>query len=263
MKDEWWEERGIAYRANVFNDSRRTLVFIHGLGNTCSLWEAYEAALENDFNILTYDLRGHGFSRRYKSYADYDLRTLADDLQALLGHVGIQSCSLVSSSIGTLVALLYVHNRSETVRSNFLLAPIYKHHSLTDEEIRRTDFPLMNLLSRIPFASRSGKRMDYSRAGHAADLDFGRLFSEIRGLSLRVFLFYLHQMSAFKDHGLWSQMRVPTTIVHGTKDTFAPYDLAVDLSKAIPGARLVTLEGANHLAILNNREEIIERIRNQ
>jgi pimeloyl-ACP methyl ester carboxylesterase len=81
-------------------------------------------------------------------------------------------------------------------------------------------------------------------------------------MSLRVYLFYLHQLNTFKEYGLWSQIRIPTTIVHGTNDSFAPYPLAVELSKVIPGAKLVTLAQANHIVIINNRQDIIRQIRN-
>ena len=261
MKDELWEERGIAYRINAFDDSRRTLVFIHGLGTSCSGWAPFEAALENDFNILTYDLRGHGFSRRYQSYADYDLKALADDLHALLDHRGISSCSLVSTSLGTLVALLYLYHYPGTVRTNLLLAPVYKPHSPPGAEKGSRRFSFMNLLSLMPLARRNRNRVDYSRFENAADLDWGRVRLEVRSLSWRIFLFYLHLMDHFADHALWSQIRVPTTIMHGTKDSFSPYHSAVELSKVIPGAKLVALEGANHIVIINNKKEIIEQIR--
>jgi pimeloyl-ACP methyl ester carboxylesterase len=264
MKDELWEERGIAYRTNTFDSSRKTLVFIHGLGVTCSGWQPFETALENDFNILTYDLRGHGFSRKYRNYADYDLKNLADDLRALLDHLGIRSCSLVSNSIGTIVALLYVHYYPGTVRSNLLLSPIYKQqHSPAGAGERSRHSRLMNLLSLMPFAPHSGKRMDYSPFEYAADVELRRIVSEIRSLSLRIFLFYLHHMNAFADYAWWSQTSISTTIMHGTKDTFSPYRSAVELSKAIPNATLVTLEGANHILIINNKKEIIAQIKNQ
>ena len=264
MKDELWEERGIAYRTNVFDNSRETLVFIHGLGTTCSGWEPFETALESDYNILTYDLRGHGFSRKYKNYADYDLKNLADDLRALLDYLGIHSCSLVSNSIGTIVALLYVRHYPGTVRTNFLLAPVYKQQqSPTGAEAKSRHSSFMDLLSSMPFAPHNGKRVDYSRFEYAADVDLRRLLSEIRGLSLRIFLFYLHHMNAFTDYSWWSQIRIPTTIVHGTENSFAPYHLAVELSETIPNARLVTLEGANHIVIINNKREIIAQIKSQ
>src|SRR5689334_8832829 len=103
MKDQYWEERGIAYRTNTFDDSRQTLVFIHGLGTTCSVWVSFETALESNYNILTYDLRGHGLSRRYKNYEDYEPERLVGDLQALMQFLKISSCWLISVSFGTLI----------------------------------------------------------------------------------------------------------------------------------------------------------------
>ena len=49
--------------------------------------------------------------------------------------------------------------------------------------------------------------------------------------------------------------------MHGTLDTFAPYCFATELSRVIPNAKLVTLEGANHILVINNIPEIIEQIR--
>jgi pimeloyl-ACP methyl ester carboxylesterase len=263
MRNEFWEERGIAYRINVFDSSRQTLVFIHGLGSACSGWEYYETVLENEYNILTYDLRGHGFSRKYRNYADYDLRNLRDDLQELLNRLNIGTCSFISHSIGALVALLYIHSNPERVRTNLLLAPVYKQPSLTSGETKGNRSALLALLARTPFSPRDGKRVDYSRFEHSGDLELRRFIPEVRSVSLRIYLFYLYQMHFFSDHGLWSQMRIPTTIVHGTKDPFMRPQLVVELSRVIPNATLVTLEGANHIVNINNKKEVIAQIRSQ
>ena len=261
MQDHFWEERGIAYRTNNFDGSRDTLVFIHGLSPSCSIWAPFENSLESDFNVLTYDLRGHGFSRKYKDYSDYDLTALAGDLSALLDYLHIKSCSLISTSMGTLVALLHIHHHPETVRRSLLLAPVYKQPLPTDSDPRRHPSFLVNLLgSMIPYASRPGTRIDYAKIEHSEEVELRRMVAEIRGLSLRGFLFYLSQMNAFAHHALWSKLCVPTTIIHGTKDSFSPYQSAVDLSKAM-SCKLVTLEGANHLLVINNRKEIISEIR--
>jgi pimeloyl-ACP methyl ester carboxylesterase len=259
MKDGFWKERGIAYRTNTFDNSRKTLVFIHGLGPTCSAWQPFEVALEHDFNVLTYDLRGHGFSRRYQSCADYRLTNLADDLRALLDFLDIRSCSLISGSLGTLVALLYMRSYPDTVQRNLLLAPIYKHFPLIGAE--QSDKSLVtDLLSLIPLVRHHGSRVDYSRFEHAGDLQLGKMLSEIRAMSLRVYLFYLYHLNSFRNYAWWSQIQVPTTIIHGTKDSLAPYYLSIELSKVIPNAKLVPLEGANHMVIINNKKEIIAQI---
>ena len=95
MKEGYEQERGISYRSNAFDLNRKTLIFIHGLGAACSIWRPFEQLLEGDFNVLTYDLRGHGLSKKYGRYADYDLECLATDLHRLLETLGIRSCTLV------------------------------------------------------------------------------------------------------------------------------------------------------------------------
>jgi pimeloyl-ACP methyl ester carboxylesterase len=260
MKDEFWSERGIAYRTNTFEKSRETLVFIHGLASSSSIWEPFELALEHSFNILTYDMRGHGLSKRYKNYDDYDLKSFADDLQALLDHIGINSCSLVSHSMGTIVALFFQRYYSGTVRKNLFLAPAHKQHSLLGPAARGILSLFVELFSWMPFTPGHGKRLDYSKFGYCRDLEGRRLFPEIKNMSLRLYFYCMAQVYAFAHDNWWSEIRIPTTIVHGTKDTFAPYRLAVELSKAIPGAKIVTLEGANHLLVINNKREITTQI---
>lgn len=52
------------------------------------------------------------------------------------------------------------------------------------------------------------------------------------------------------------QVRVPTLIVHGTKDENASYERSVELSKRIPGARLVSIEGGDHLVSFTRPDEV-------
>ena len=41
-------------------------------------------------------------------------------------------------------------------------------------------------------------------------------------------------------------LTVPTLVLHGTEDKLVPYKWGVELSETLPGARLVTFEGAAH-----------------
>jgi pimeloyl-ACP methyl ester carboxylesterase len=42
------------------------------------------------------------------------------------------------------------------------------------------------------------------------------------------------------------QIRVPTLVMHGTEDPLFPYEHGQALARAIPGARLVPLDGVGH-----------------
>lgn len=49
---------------------------------------------------------------------------------------------------------------------------------------------------------------------------------------------------------------IPTLIVHGTDDIDVPFRQAQELARAIPGAQLIAIEGANHLSTLGRKEAI-------
>jgi pimeloyl-ACP methyl ester carboxylesterase len=55
-------------------------------------------------------------------------------------------------------------------------------------------------------------------------------------------------------------MRVPTLILHGTKDENAPYEASKAAAARIPTAELVTFEGADHLMIVPRHRDISNRV---
>ena len=52
------------------------------------------------------------------------------------------------------------------------------------------------------------------------------------------------------------QIRVPTLIVHGTRDENASYERSVELAARIPGARLVSIQGGDHLVSFTRPQEV-------
>jgi pimeloyl-ACP methyl ester carboxylesterase len=260
MKDGYLAHPGIAYRTNTFLPSHKTLIFIHGLSGTCSAWKPFEDALQNEFNIVTYDLRGHGLSKRYASYSEYELKNFADDLHALLAHLGVNECELVAHSMGATIAVNFLHGYPGFAKSAIFLAPNYKQHVLQGAFNRRLVETGIWILSALPITAPKGRRIDYSNFGYSPDLSLKRIVPEIRDMTLRLYLYCLDHLYKFTSDAWWSEINIPVTIVHGTHDFFVPYRFGVELSKTIPNAKLVTIEGANHMLVLNNKKEIIELI---
>ena len=262
MKEGYDKVRGISYRSNAFAFNRETVVFIHGLGAACSIWSPFEPLLEQHFNILTYDLRGHGLSQKYVRYADYDLECLAADLHQLFELLNIRSCTLVSHSMGTLVALTFLRLYPGRVQRNIFISPAYRLHRVVGATTKRLVSTAAAFLDGRSWLPKRGRRMDYSKFTFSPDLSAGRMIPEIRYLSLRLYLFCLAHVYAFKADSRWSEITVPTTIMHGTDDTFAPYGLSLELFDEIPNARLVTVKGANHMLVINNRATVVEHLCN-
>lgn len=82
------------------------LVMIHGLTGNLAVWHLkIVPMLWDHFRILTYDLRGHGYSD--VPPAGYSADDMAVDLDGLLEALDIEHASLVGHSYGADIALYY------------------------------------------------------------------------------------------------------------------------------------------------------------
>ncbi len=80
------------------------VVLIHGVTSTLAVWyNDVLPALTPNHRVLAYDLRGHGYSE--VTPTGYTADVLADDLAALLDHVGVERTCVIGHSFGGSVAL--------------------------------------------------------------------------------------------------------------------------------------------------------------
>ncbi len=73
--------------------------------------------------VVAYDARGHGSSGHTSDPEDYTWETLADDLHALLGVLGIERAHVAGGSLGAGVSLMLALRHPEVVASLLLFAP--------------------------------------------------------------------------------------------------------------------------------------------
>lgn len=92
------------------------LVMIHGLTGNLAVWHFKIIPLLQDrFRILTYDLRGHGYSEMPPS--GYSATDMAHDLAGLLDTLGIERADIVGHSFGADTALYFAYHHPERVRN--------------------------------------------------------------------------------------------------------------------------------------------------
>jgi len=83
------------------------LVFLHGMGGTGQIWRSIAALLEDSFDCIAPDQRGHGKSRPVKPEESekFHAEDYAKDIQQLLSDLGIQRYLLIGHSMGVRTAL--------------------------------------------------------------------------------------------------------------------------------------------------------------
>jgi pimeloyl-ACP methyl ester carboxylesterase len=101
----------------------KTLVFIHGFGDTSHMWIPLFDEFGKDYTIIAPDMRGLGESSRPAT--GYNKKTIAADIHELVKSLGYQKIDLVGHDIGLMVAYAYAAQYPGEVRKLALLeAPI-------------------------------------------------------------------------------------------------------------------------------------------
>jgi len=194
--------------------------------------------LSRYFRVVTTDPRGNGRSDRPAT--GYDLDTRYRDLLAVLEQAVTPPFALAALSCAGLIAFRYVIDHPAHVSHLILLSGQYAESMPQPFDQRvapmiRGDFAgyRERLLARILPEPHSLKGIEDGVAwgGETTPDVIVESLRAIDGASVR---------------DLLSRVSVPTLALHGTSDKIVPYGHAQKMVAAIPGARLVTFEGAGH-----------------
>ncbi|MBO1015859.1 alpha/beta fold hydrolase [Achromobacter sp. SD115] len=109
--------------------SRRTgrgepLVLLHGVGLDHTLWDDLAPLLEPDFEVLRYDMLGHGHAPAID--ASVTVQDFIAQLDAELDRAGWQSANLLGYSMGGLIAGAYAAARPQRVTRLALLSTVFR-----------------------------------------------------------------------------------------------------------------------------------------
>jgi pimeloyl-ACP methyl ester carboxylesterase len=262
MTEYFYKAKNLYYRVNEFRRNRPTLVFIHGLSGSSSAWAPYEQKFETEYNLLTFDLRGHGKSEKPKNYSDYAVEKFAGDLFFLLAHLKITGFILVSHSFGTLIALEFLTEHQAIAKAAIFLSPSF---SPDERLIARAVRPLLaaaKIFKLLPASTRPRGHIDYRNHLNTGDWNIRRMFADIHNTGLRVYLYCSRQSCQFDRRNFLSEITIPVLIVHGKKDTIFPVKSAITIADKIKKCRLILLDNADHIIVLNNFSAVAEAIKN-
>src|SRR5690349_9844570 len=91
------------------------LVFIHGLGSSTRDWEAQVPEFSKSYQVVTFDLRGHG--RSGKPAGPYSMAMFSADLADLLETLDIAAAHVVGLSLGGAIAFQFALDDPARVRT--------------------------------------------------------------------------------------------------------------------------------------------------
>jgi len=257
MQEHYYKE--IYYRTNDFKPDRPTLVLIHGVSGSSSAWWPYEKIFENKYNILTYDIRGHGMSKKYPHYEDYEIKNFINDFEDLLKYLNISKFILWSSSFGTLIARGYLKRHRENVQALiFTSTEDYREDDFMLKIIRPFLYLTTNIAKFMPFNPKPRGHVDYSKIKNW-DWSPQRNWADFHNTGLHAQFYTLRQsFNKGLEHELY-QINVPTLVIHGEKDSLVPIKNALAFSKKIKNSKFVSIPNFDH-DIHHNAVKIMSEI---
>jgi pimeloyl-ACP methyl ester carboxylesterase/UDP:flavonoid glycosyltransferase YjiC (YdhE family) len=194
--------------------------------------------LSRYFRVVTTDPRGNGRSDRPAT--GYDLDTRYRDLVAVLDEAVRPPFALVAVSCAAMLAFRYAVDHPGRVSHLVLLGGQYAESMPQPFEekvaaVIRGDFAAyrQRLFARVIPEPHSLRGIEDGVAWA------GETTPDVLVESLRA-------IDGADVLALLSRVSVPTLALHGTLDKIVPYRHAEKMVAAIPGARLVTFEGAGH-----------------
>ena len=229
--------------------------------------------LAEDFQVVYFDLRGHGRSD-HSSAEFWDMRTWADDLRRLCDALGLDKPVVLGSSFGGNVALTY--------------AGLFPDHPggviLANTTGGRSDQQrVIEAFGRLggPEAAAVTRRA-FTEQSEEVDADFDRLcyplYSAAPGWAeeSRQFLarmikstdvsahYFSHEAPRFDPWSVVGAVRCPVLVLAGEDDPVCPLPVVEELARQLPAetTRLVRLPGARHTIFRDRPDLAFPAVRN-
>jgi 3-oxoadipate enol-lactonase len=218
------------------------LVFIHGLGSSTRDWEFQVPEFSGAYQVITYDLRGHGQSD--KAPGPYSIPLFASDIASLLKALGVKSAHVVGISLGGCVALQLAIDFPELVKSLVIVnsGPIGVGTTLdAKQEIER----------RVAIVQQQGMRA-------MGQVLSQRLFPKADNASLRqtfverwaendprAYIDALLAMVGWDVTDKLGSIQCPTLVVSADQD-YSPVSMKEAYVKLMPSAQLLVILDARH-----------------
>ena len=212
--------------------------------------------------VVLYDQRGHGESTLGRD--GFTIPRLGADLKAVLEHVDARDVVLGGHSMGGMtIQSLATHHAD--VLAERVDAIVLVSTACGGLSMGRGNVPIARAIGSAAvgraIAGPMGlafMRGSVGERAHRSHLVLGRdLLLQTTPEARSGFLTAMQAMD-LRD-GIAS-IGIPTTVLVGTRDTLTPPARASELVDAIPGAKLVTLDGVGHMLPLEAPDEVADAL---
>ncbi|MGD2143101.1 MAG: alpha/beta hydrolase [Anaerolineae bacterium] len=228
-------------------EGNKTMVLVHGAGGSRLHWPAGLRQMPGT-TVFTLDLPGHG---RSGGDGCGTIDCYAAAVIAFLDEVGVDQAVVAGHSMGGAIAQKLALEAAERVSALVLIG--------TGARLRVAPAILHGI--RDDFDQAVELITDYAWSPDA-ELSLTKLgLRDLRQTGAKVLLGDFLACDRFDVMDHLAEIKAPALVVGGTADRLTPIKYARYLGSRIPDARLVTVEGAGHMVMLERPQKVAGVVR--
>lgn len=233
------------------------LVFSHGLLMDHSMFDPQVAALKADYRCITWDERGHGQTATPGSCAPFSYYDSADDVVALLAHLGVQQAVLVGMSQGGYLSLRCALTHPEVVRALVLIdtQAMPEDPNLMPHHMAMVQRWVENGMDDGMAATVESFILGEGWEGAAAWKDKWKQVDRANLIQCFTTLGQRDDISQKIAH-----IHVPALVIHGSQDRAIAPARAQAMAQTLPQSQWVQIAGAGHAPNLTHPEPVNQAI---
>jgi 3-oxoadipate enol-lactonase len=231
------------------------LLLIHGFPLSAATWREQTAGLAGQFRVIAPDLRGFGRSAVPQGAGTMNL--YADDMIALLDHLGLERAAVCGMSMGGYVLLNLLERYPQRVSGACFMVT---KAGADDEEGRARR---LLLAEEVLASGAAAAAAAFSKVLFAPETaaDRPELVAEVLQIMMAAkpagLAFGLLAMSERADYsGRMDICKVPAVIIGAEEDMAIPPAESRKLAAALPESRLHIIPGAGHMVMMEQPAEV-------
>ena len=262
---------GATLHFRVDGEGETAIIASNGIGVSTFFWRQLAAHFAPTHTFVTWDYRGHGQSPVPANPDNLTVALCARDLWTVADAVGTARAVLIGHSMGAQVILeAYRQQQGRvlallpmlgaagkslgSVRGSAALEPLVRllvevgsaNASLASQALRA--------VLQLPGVWEAVRALGVVHPDLCPKEEFEPYFRHLAQLDLRGYFALARDLLSHDASDLLPQVGVPTLVVGGERDLFAPVARSRELAAGIPGAELLILREGSHAAMVEQPE---------
>jgi len=222
------------------------VVLIHGVGLNKEMWGGQIVGLAPHFQVIAYDMLGHGASPRPQPGIGLD--GYAEQLKELLDHLQLPRATVIGFSMGGLVARAFALHHPQQLEGLVVLNSVFnrsaEQRAGVVERTRQAAEHGPDANAEAALSRWFSREYQAANPAQIAAIRQTLASNDPQGYLTTYELFATQDMYRVEDLG---GIRVPTLIATGELDPGSTPEMASQLAACIPGAQVAVLAEQRHM----------------